>query len=72
MDYSFWFDTINLDSPLWVSGYNLKKNVFFSLKIFSTLTNSVDPDEMPLNAAFHLGFTVCKSTHLGVSPPYTN
>ena len=31
-----------------------------------TLTNSVDPDEMPHYAAFHSiwVFTVCKSTHL--------
>ena len=25
------------------------------MKIIFTLTNSVDPDEMQLNAAFHLG-----------------
>ena len=32
------------------------------------LVNSADPDEMPHYAAFHLGgFTVCVSTHLGVS-----
>ena len=28
---------------------------FFCLKILFTFSNSVDPDEMPLNAAFHLG-----------------
>ena len=38
-----------------------KKNVFFCLKVFFTLTNSVDPDE------FILAFTVCKSTCLRVS-----
>ena len=33
-----------------------KKNVIFvCLKIFYALTNSVDPDEMPQYAAFHLG-----------------
>ena len=32
-----------------------KKIVFFCLKIFFTLTNSVDPDEMQHYAAFHLG-----------------
>ena len=53
MDSSFWFYTLN--SPLWVSGYNLKKIVFFCLKIFFTFTNSVDPDEMQHYAAFHLG-----------------
>ena len=29
--------------------------VFFCLKIFFTLLNSVDPDEMQHYAAFHLG-----------------
>ena len=38
---------------LGVSGYNLIKNCIFCLKI--TFTNSVDPDEMQHNAAFHLG-----------------
>ena len=32
-----------------------KNTVFFCLKIFFTFTNSVDPDEMPHYAAFHLG-----------------
>ena len=37
-----------------VSDYNFKKNiVFFCLKIFSTFTNSVDPDEMQHYAAFN-------------------
>ena len=41
---------------LGVSGYNIPKNiVFFCLKIFFTLSNSVDPDEMQHYAAFHLG-----------------
>ena len=34
---------------------NNKKNVFFCLKIIFTFTNSVDPDEMQHNAAFHQG-----------------
>ena len=29
--------------------------IFFCLKIYFTLTNSADPDEMPHHAAFHLG-----------------
>ena len=37
---------------LGVSGFNLKKKI---LKISFTVTNRVDPDEMPHNAAFHLG-----------------
>ena len=31
------------------------KNVFLCLKIFFTFTSSVDPDEMPHYAGFHLG-----------------
>ena len=34
---------------------NKKKIVIYCLKIFFTFTNSVDPDEMPHNAAFHKG-----------------
>ena len=50
-----------------------KDIVLFCLKIFFTLTNSVDPDEMQHYAAFYFMlhfiwvFTVCKSTCLGVS-----
>ena len=54
MNSSIWFDTINLDSPLYtsrVSGYNFLKKLYF----MSALTNSVDPDEMPHYTAFHLG-----------------
>ena len=39
-----------------MSGYNFKNNtVLFCLKILFTFTNSVDPDEMQHEAAFHLG-----------------
>ena len=58
MDSSFWFDTINLGKSIVHIYVRLKfsKNiVFFSLKIFFTFTNSVDPDEMSHYAAFHLG-----------------
>ena len=34
-----------------VTGYNF----FLALKFFLVLANSVDPDEMPHYAAFHLG-----------------
>ena len=34
---------------------NLQKNIVFCLKNLFTFTNSVDPDEMQHNAAFHLG-----------------
>ena len=36
-------------------------------KVFLALTNSVDPDEMPHMRHFIRVFTVCKSTHLGVT-----
>ena len=35
--------------------YFLNKIVFLSLMIVFVLANSVDPDEMPHYAAFHLG-----------------
>ena len=38
-----------------MSGYSFIKRNVFCHKIFFTLTNSVDPDEMPHHAAFHLG-----------------
>ena len=39
-----------------VSCYDFQNNFIFCLKIFFfILTNSVDPDEMPHYAAFHLG-----------------
>ena len=50
------------------------KNIeFLSLKIVLVLANSIDPDEMPHHAAFHLGrhfisvFAVCQSIRFGVS-----
>ena len=47
---------------LGVSGYNFQKNiVLFCLKIFFTLTNSVDPNEMPHHAVFHLGLHYLKN-----------
>ena len=68
------------DSPFYisrdVSGVQFSNYiVFLCLKIFYTLTNRVDPDEMQHYPAFHLGcimlhfvlvFTVCKSTCSGV------
>ena len=39
-----------------VKGYNYQRNIeFFSLKIVFVLKYSVDSDEMPQYAAFHLG-----------------
>ena len=37
------------------TGYYFNKMVFLSLKIIFVLANSLDPDEMPHNAAIHLG-----------------
>ena len=38
-----------------VSSYNFQKNIVFCLNTIFTFANSVDPDEMQHNAAFHLG-----------------
>ena len=53
-----------------MSGYNFETNtVFFCLRIFLTFSNNVDTDEMQHYGMLHFiwVFTVCKSTHLGVS-----
>ena len=59
MDFSIKFDTLKsgwYNYIYWgVAGYNLKKKVFFSLKIDFVFANSANPDEMPHYAAFHLG-----------------
>ena len=36
------------------------------MKVALNLANSADPDEMQHHAAFHLGYSVCQSTLLGV------
>ena len=68
MDSSFCLDTLAWVGPLYFQGvtvYNFQvKLSFFSLKIVFVLTNSVDPDEMALKVAFHLG--------LHLLPKYSN
>ena len=59
---SFRFDTINFELAIvYIKGPQViifsKGNAFLSLKIVFVLTNSVDTDEMPHNAAFHLGLS---------------
>ena len=58
MDSSFWFDTINLEWPtVWIEGitcYNSQIQLYIFLKSVDVLASSVDPDEMPHYAAFHL------------------
>ena len=61
MDSSFWFETINLEGPLYTSrGHRLlfpNKSIFLSLKIFYFLANGIDPDEiMSHSVAFHQSF----------------
>ena len=72
MDYSFWFDTINLElSIVCIWGVRLCfYKCIFGLKFLLTLTTSVDPDEMPHYAAFHLGLH-CLSKCLFINFPYT-
>ena len=59
MDSSFWYEAINLGWPsVYIEGLQViisRKNIFISLKCVLILANSVDPDEMPHHAAFHLG-----------------
>ena len=59
MNYSIRFDTVNLGwFIIYVEGSHviISKNIVFrSLNVIFVLANSVDPDEMPYYAAFHLG-----------------
>ena len=56
MDPSFWYDIINLGwHSVYIEGLQAiisKKNI--PLKCVLILANSLDPDEMPHYAAFHL------------------
>ena len=82
IDSSFWYATINLEwSIVYIEGsyvfLSLKNNtqapllliLFNDIAFLETivLVNSVDPDEMLRNAAFHLGLHCLPSTHLGVT-----
>ena len=48
----------------------LKNIIIFCLKIIFTFTNSVDPDEMQYNAAFHLGLHYLQKNSLSGFPEY--
>ena len=54
MDFPIHSDTISTDLR-GQSSKCLNFNIFLFLKIILILANSADPDEMPPNAAFHLG-----------------
>ena len=55
MDSFFLFGTTNLGwSIIYIKGSHVTISIL-SLKIALFLANSVDPDEMPHFAAFHLG-----------------
>ena len=75
MDFSFWFDIINLEwSIKYIKGprlYFTSKIVFLSLKTVFVLANSVDPDEMLLYAAFHLVYKAAFHQGLHCLPKYT-
>ena len=53
MESSFWLGTINLQlSIVYIEG----SQVIIAIKqLVFVLANTVDPDEMPHDAAFHLG-----------------
>ena len=58
-------DTVKLGwSIVFIKGF--LKNFFLSLKIDFVLVSSANPDEMPHYGLIRV-FTVCRSTHLGVS-----
>ena len=52
-------------SIVFIEGF-LKKTFFLSLKTDFALVSSANPDEMPHYGLIRV-FTVCRSTHLGVS-----
>ena len=59
MESSFWLGTTNLAwSIVYTEGSQVKFPnyiLFLTLKIVLVLTNSVDPEKMPLEAAFIVG-----------------
>ena len=56
---------------LGMSGYDFEKNiVFFCLETHFTITNSVDPDEMQHDAAFHLGLHCLQKYSFRSFPEY--
>ena len=71
MDSYFWFDAIYLGwFIVYTEGSQLihsTKNVYLSLKIVFVVANSVDHDEIPREAAFHLVLHCCQSTHSGAT-----
>ena len=59
MDFSFWFDTINLGCSIvyvdGVTGYPFKSEiVLVSVNIVCVLSNDVDPQEMRISQSFHV------------------
>ena len=50
-----------------VNYYVSGKIVFPSLKFVFVYANSLVPNEMPHDASFHLRYTDCQRTHLGVT-----
>ena len=69
MDSSFWLGIVYWP---YLGGVRLYIYLFFKLyfclKIYFTLTNSVDPDEMQQYATIHLGLHCLQSTRLGITP----
>ena len=74
MNSSFWFDSVNLgESIVFIKGSKVwfaNKIVFLPLQIVFVFANSVDYDEMPYYAVFHLGLH-CLSKYSCSSCQYT-
>ena len=68
IEFPIKFDTVKSGwSIVYIEGSQVissQKNIFHSLKIDFVLANSTDPDKMLHLIRF---FTVCQSTHFGVS-----
>ena len=62
MDYPIHINTISM--ILFILYFCTSQNFNKSLKIVRILTNSADPDEMPLYVAFHLGDSLQKMSVL--------
>ena len=69
MDFPIQMIAIRMGFSIFFKDHRMKLtkvDVFISQKIVFTSKNGTDHDEMLCFVAFHLGLTVCQSTHSGV------